>query len=189
MTHTTHKQESKCRVKGMQLCELRERYNPYISWLYADGVIRYVALIIKLTIAIILCLKLIWWKTHLKGILHQQIFYRPNLIFQIVTGCGKARFGRRGQKNKNYNNIKLKILVSKFVPWDLKVTHTWDLEAIHDGTSRQPTWTSRSVRVASRFHVRVASRSYRGLPRGVKRGATSISDCTHLFCMNSQILI
>ena len=34
-----------------------------------------------------------------KGILPQKIFYRPNLIFSIVTGCGKARFGRKGKKN------------------------------------------------------------------------------------------
>ena len=31
----------------------------------------------------------------LKGILHQKIFYRLNLIFWIVMGCGTARFGRR----------------------------------------------------------------------------------------------
>ena len=34
----------------------------------------------------------------LKGILHQKIFYRLNLIFWIVMGCGIARFGRRGLK-------------------------------------------------------------------------------------------
>ena len=34
----------------------------------------------------------------IKGILHQKIFYRPNLIFWIVMGCGIARFGRRGLK-------------------------------------------------------------------------------------------
>ena len=33
-----------------------------------------------------------------KGILPQTIFYRPNLIFWIVMGCGKARFGRKGLK-------------------------------------------------------------------------------------------
>ena len=36
--------------------------------------------------------------TYLKGILHQKIFYRLNLIFWIVMGCGIARFGRRGLK-------------------------------------------------------------------------------------------
>ena len=34
----------------------------------------------------------------LKGILHQKIFYRLNLIFWIVMGCGIARFSRRGLK-------------------------------------------------------------------------------------------
>ena len=33
-----------------------------------------------------------------KGILHQKIFYRLNLIFWIVMGCGIARFVRRGLK-------------------------------------------------------------------------------------------
>ena len=37
-------------------------------------------------------------KTMFKGILHQKIFYRLNLIFWIVMGCGIARFGRRGLK-------------------------------------------------------------------------------------------
>ena len=31
-----------------------------------------------------------------KGILHQKIFYRLNLIFWIVMGFGIARFGRKG---------------------------------------------------------------------------------------------
>ena len=31
-----------------------------------------------------------------KGILHQKIFYRLNLIFWIVMGCGIADLGRRG---------------------------------------------------------------------------------------------
>ena len=34
----------------------------------------------------------------IKGILHQKIFYRLNLIFWIVMGCGIARFGRKGLK-------------------------------------------------------------------------------------------
>ena len=33
-----------------------------------------------------------------KGILHQKNFYRLNLIFWIVMGCGISRFGRRGLK-------------------------------------------------------------------------------------------
>ena len=32
----------------------------------------------------------------IKGILHQKIFYRLNLIFWIVMGCGIADFDRRG---------------------------------------------------------------------------------------------
>ena len=36
--------------------------------------------------------------TLVKGILHQKIFYRLNLIFWIVMGCGIARFSRRGLK-------------------------------------------------------------------------------------------
>ena len=37
-------------------------------------------------------------ETCLKGILLQKIFYRLNLIFWIVMGCGIARFSRRGLK-------------------------------------------------------------------------------------------
>ena len=37
-------------------------------------------------------------ESSLKGILHQKIFYRLNLIFWIVMGCGIARFGQRGLK-------------------------------------------------------------------------------------------
>ena len=32
---------------------------------------------------------------YIKGILHQKKFYRLNLIFWIVMGCGIAHFGRR----------------------------------------------------------------------------------------------
>ena len=32
----------------------------------------------------------------IKGIVHQFFFYRSNLIFWIVLGCGIADFGRRG---------------------------------------------------------------------------------------------
>ena len=39
-----------------------------------------------------------WAPPPLKGILHQKIFYRLNLIFWIEMGCGIARFGRRGLK-------------------------------------------------------------------------------------------
>ena len=34
---------------------------------------------------------------HFKGIVHNFFVYRSNLIFWIVTGCGIADFGRRGQ--------------------------------------------------------------------------------------------
>ena len=34
----------------------------------------------------------------LKGILRQKNFYRLNLIFWIVMGCGIAHFSRRGLK-------------------------------------------------------------------------------------------
>ena len=38
-------------------------------------------------------------RTHnIKGILHQKIFYRLNLIFWIVMGCGIAHFGWKGLK-------------------------------------------------------------------------------------------
>ena len=58
-----------------------------------------------------------------KGILPQKKFYRPNLIFWIVMGCGKAHFGRKKPASRSV-------------------------------------WVAmRSVRVASRSHVRVASRS------------------------------
>ena len=40
------------------------------------------------------------------------------LIFWMIMRCGIARFGQRGQKKQN-----LKILVSKFVPRDLKGWH------------------------------------------------------------------
>ena len=39
-----------------------------------------------------------WSGPFFKGILHQKNFYRLNLIFWIVMGCGIARFGRRGLK-------------------------------------------------------------------------------------------
>ena len=34
----------------------------------------------------------------LKGSYHKKKFFRPSLIFWIVMGCGKARFGRRSLK-------------------------------------------------------------------------------------------
>ena len=41
---------------------------------------------------------LFFFEINLKGILHQNKFYRLNLIFWIVMGCGIARFGRMGLK-------------------------------------------------------------------------------------------
>ena len=38
------------------------------------------------------------FNVNIKGILHQKNFYRLNLIFWIVMGCGIARFGRKGLK-------------------------------------------------------------------------------------------
>ena len=38
------------------------------------------------------------YQSKMKGILQQKNFYRLNLIFWIVMGCGIARFGRRGLK-------------------------------------------------------------------------------------------
>ena len=43
----------------------------------------------------------------LKGILPQKKFFRPYLIFKIVMGCGKARFGRKGQKTPKIENFGL----------------------------------------------------------------------------------
>ena len=57
------------------------------------------------------------YMVELKGILPQNSFYRPNLKFWIVMGCGKARFGQK-------RHLKLKILVSQFVLWDLEATRT-----------------------------------------------------------------
>ena len=34
----------------------------------------------------------------IKGIVPQEKFYCPSLIFWIVTGCGEARFSGKGQK-------------------------------------------------------------------------------------------
>ena len=52
-----------------------------------------------------------WCRNYLlTGILPQKKFYCPNLIFWIVMGCGKARFGRKGQKPLEVEN---------FVLWDL----------------------------------------------------------------------
>ena len=38
------------------------------------------------------------WRHDDTNIYLKKKFYRPNLIFWIVVGCGKAPFGRKGQK-------------------------------------------------------------------------------------------
>ena len=45
----------------------------------------------------------------LMGSPHKEKFYRPNLIFWIVMGCGEARFGRKGQKTLKIENFGLKV--------------------------------------------------------------------------------
>ena len=70
-------------------------------------------------------------------------------------GYGKAHFGRKSQKK----HLKLEILISKFVPWDLKATRI-DLEAGHDRTLRQPAQTSRqAAMIGNELSLWVASRS------------------------------
>ena len=54
------------------------------------------------------------YEVELKGILHQKIFYRLNLIFWIVIGCGIARFGQRGLKNSKLENFGLKVCPQGF---------------------------------------------------------------------------
>ena len=54
-----------------------------------------------------------------KGILPQTNFYRPNLIFWIEMGCGKAGFGRKGQKTPKIENLGPKVC-----PWDFEATCT-----------------------------------------------------------------
>ena len=45
-----------------------------------------------------------------KGILHQKIFYRLNLIFWIVLKCGVAHFARRGLKTTETRKFWSQIL-------------------------------------------------------------------------------
>ena len=66
-------------------------------------------------------------------------FYRLNLIFWIVMGCGIARFGWRGLKTTE----NLKILVSKFVPRGFEARRTWGFEAQRHGVSRGGAGVSR----------------------------------------------
>ena len=104
-----------------------------------------------------------------------KIFFRPNLIFWFLMGCGKARFGQKGQKPSQIENFGLKVcslgpesgpyirargnpqwdLVANRTDleashtWDLKATHTWDLKATRDETSKQPTRTLRQPAMIS----------------------------------------
>ena len=44
-----------------------------------------------------------------KEILPPKKFFRQNLIFWIVMGCGKAHFGCKGQKTPKIENFGLKV--------------------------------------------------------------------------------
>ena len=57
-------------------------------------------------------------------------------------GCGKAGFGRKGQKTPKIENLGPKVC-----PWDFEATCTWDLEVTRDETSRQPARSLKSVLV------------------------------------------
>ena len=50
-----------------------------------------------------------WGVSCLKGIVPQKKFYRPNLIFWKIMGCGKAHFGQKGQKTPKIENLGLKV--------------------------------------------------------------------------------
>ena len=91
-----------------------------------------------------------------KGILHQKIFYRPNLIFWIVMGCGIARFGRRG----------------------LKITKTWKFwsQNLSPGVSRRsrPGVSRHSTRGFEAQHQGfrgAATWGFEGQQHGVSRGS------------------
>ena len=72
------------------------------------------------------------------------VFYRSNLIFWIVMGCGKAHFGRRGLKTSQTQ----KILVYNFVPRDLDSQRYNVAYIVHrDDMSLAVAWTTtRSTR-------------------------------------------
>ena len=93
-----------------------------------------------------------------KGILHQKIFYRPNLIFWIVMGCGIARFGRRG----------------------LKITKTWKFwsQNLSPGVSRRsrPGVSRHSTRGFEAQHQGfrgAATWGFEGQQHGVSRGSNT----------------
>ena len=71
-----------------------------------------------------------WCRNYLlTGIIPQKKFYCPNLIFWIVMGCGKARFGQ--QRLKKHQNMI--ILVSKLIPSGFEARRTWGFEAKQQG--------------------------------------------------------
>ena len=71
-----------------------------------------------------------------KRILPQKIFYRQNLIFCIVMGCGKLVLVGRAKNPPKTENFGLKVF-----PLDHEATCIWDLKATRDETSRQPART------------------------------------------------
>ena len=93
-----------------------------------------------------------------KGILHQNFFYRLNLIFWIVMGCGMARFSRRG----------------------LKTTETWKfwsqnlspgvLRRGAPGVSRH---SAMGFRGAAQGFRGAAPRGFEGQRQGVSRGSAT----------------
>ena len=93
-----------------------------------------------------------------KGILHQKISYRLNLIFWIVMGCGIARFGRKG----------------------LKTTETWKfwsqnlspgvLRRGAPGVSRH---SAMGFRGAAQGFRGAAPRGFEGQRQGVSRGSAT----------------
>ena len=79
-----------------------------------------------------------------KGILHQKNFYRLNLIFWIVMGCGIARFGRRGLKTTE----TWKFWSQNLSPRGFEARRTWGFEAQHHGVSRGGAGVSRHSAMA-----------------------------------------
>ena len=78
-----------------------------------------------------------------KGILPHKNFYRPNLVFWIVMGCGIAGFGRRCQKNTKIGNC-LFPGTSRQAAIGAQGAATWDLEASRNdrkrAESQKPSW-------------------------------------------------
>ena len=114
------------------------------------------------------------YMVELKGILPQNSFYRPNLKFWIVMGCGKARFGRKGQKNTKIWKFWSQSLFPGTLRRPAHETlrhpmigprgnpHT-DLEATRFETSRQPARTSRQAAMTGKelYHTPGSKGGYR----------------------------